>query len=205
MKPKLTLTHSPKRMKLAQSESWAVAIKERYGNSQDFLITFNPDIQEYCSENIERICTEGKVPTLVRLSRAYDNRTAEALLVTHLTDAVLNISEQSIDENEIKLIARTIRADENLRTLNIAMIMIFFKRLKSGHYKIYGAITPRKIMETMQVFYTEARELQKHYNDIAEKTQRERERAEYEKNAITFEEYAKIKGIDKNALKSFGL
>lgn len=203
----MKLKHSPKRKtELARSESWAVAIRERYGDSQNFLKEFNPGLQEFYADDIEHICREESIPILVRISKAYGDKTAEAFLEAQITDAAVFMGEpmENVEEKikEIKLLARTIRTDENLRTLNLALIMLFFKRLKSGHYKIYGAITPRKVLEVMQIFYAEAKELQKHYRDIAEKEQRDRERAEHEKTAITLEQYAQNKGVDIEIIRN---
>ncbi|MEG1540258.1 MAG: hypothetical protein RR383_09970 [Muribaculaceae bacterium] len=188
------------------NESWAIAIKNRFGDAQSLLMKLNPDVQGYCSDRLEMLCTDDTIPTLVRLSLAYSPKVADALLNVHLTEALISMGEQSIDANEIKLIARTIRADERLRTLNIAMVLHFFKRLKSGQYKIFGAVTPRKVLEAMQSFYNEAIELQRRFSIEHEKAERKAEREAYEREAITFAQYAKLHNLKgDNPLAKFGL
>lgn len=186
------------------NERWAIAIKNRFGDAQSLLMKLNPDVQEYCSDRLRLLCADDTMPTLVRVSIVYGNKVSETLLNTHLTEAIITMGEKNVEADEIKLIARTIRADENLRTLNVAMILHFFKRLKSGQFKIFGAVTPRKIMECMQAFSAEAKELEHSFRLQAEKEQREAERREHEKVAISLSEYAKKNNINPADLRRLG-
>lgn len=173
---------------------------ERYGDKERFLKTFNPSEQaRFCATPARRErCVIGTAPTLEQLSETYGNGASEAWLVPQL----LNLSEfcgckGKLSREQIEETARMIASDNPHR--KVTELMLFFFWFKQGRYgKFYGSVDPMVIMEALNEFVLhDINAILADYYDRIDKEERERRRANSERNAVSYEEYralSKTKG-----------
>lgn len=158
----------------------------RYGDRTKFLTLFNPDLQmKVCKDS--QLCFFGDAPVLSELNMAYGEMTATMWLVPQLYD----LSEycgckEKLQGKPLEECASVIATE--FYWLKVSELMLFFHRFKSGRYgRFYGSVDPLVITTSLRAFLNERN------NAIAEQEQyeREQEREESRKNAITYEEYCK--------------
>lgn len=164
-------------------------LSSRYGSGDDFLRTFNPSMQyQYC-KNLER-CYMGKAPTLRELEREY----GETLPETWLEIQVQNLSEFAGVKEKlgVERIAETARQIMfTFPFLKVTELMHFMVLFKGGKYGIfYGAVDPMTIMDALRRYVATTRREQ---IDACEAARKRREADEARKNAISWEQWQKIK------------
>lgn len=161
----------------------------RYGDRTKFLTLFNPDLQmKVCKDS--QLCFFGDAPVLSELNMVYGEMTATMWLVPQLYD----LSEycgckEKLQGKPLEECASVIATE--FYWLKVSELMLFFHRFKSGRYgRFYGSVDPLVITTSLRSFLNERN------NAIAEQEQYERdqEREESRKNAITYEEYLKKYG-----------
>lgn len=156
-----------------------------YGARENFLITFNPDLQRKICAYTDS-CFFGGAPTLGLLNITYGEQTAAMWLVPQL----YNLSEfcgcrEKLTDNQLKECASVIATE--FTYLSVTELMLFFHRFKSGRYgRFYGTVDPLIITTSLRDFLKErASAYEKH-----EREERERQRAEEAKKPkMTWEEY----------------
>ena len=188
------ISNNRRHLPTLSNESWAIETRNRYKSTQDLYRTFSADRVSVYSQNYQQAIASG-VPTLVRLTKSYGEDVVAPLLEVHITSAIIAMGEESdVEPTDIKFVAQAICQSENLRTLNMASVMTFFHKLKCGEFKIFGKVTPRKIMEAMQDYVEIAKEKErKAFADI----QKQEEKLAWEKHqqeAVTFEQYKASRG-----------
>lgn len=161
----------------------------RYGDRTKFLTLFNPDLQmKVCKDS--QLCFFGDAPVLSELNMTYGEMTATMWLVPQLYD----LSEycgckEKLQGKPLEECASVIATE--FYWLKVSELMLFFHRFKSGRYgRFYGSVDPLVITTSLRAFLNERN------NAIAEQEQyeREQEREEARKNAITYEEHRKKYG-----------
>lgn len=160
-------------------------IVKAYGERENFLVTFNPDLQRKVCAHTD-VCFFGGAPTLGLLNTTYGEQTAAMWLVPQL----YNLSEfcgcrDKMTDNQLKECASVIATEFGY--LSVTELMLFFHRFKSGRYgRFYGSVDPLVITTSLRDFLKErALAYEKH-----EQEERERLRAEEEaKPKVTWEEY----------------
>mgnify|MGYP006916106911 FL=1 len=174
--------------------SVAEGLLSEYPTVEQFLISavYNPDGQTSLCRNVND-CWFGEHPTLILLDATYKKDVAEAWLVPQLVD----ISEYSgakdkLTKEQVKGCAFVIR--NNYGYLKVSEVMLFCHRFKSGQYgDFYGGVSPLTITTALRQFI----------NDRAaaierkEQENREKEMEESRKYAISWEEYCKRKGSER--------
>lgn len=168
----------------------------RYGDRTKFLSLFNPDLQmKVCKDS--QLCFFGDAPVLSELNMAYGEMTATMWLVPQLYD----LSEycgckEKLQGKPLEECASVIATE--FYWLKVSELMLFFHRFKSGRYgRFYGSVDPL-------VITTSLREFLKERNCVIEAREQEERRIkdeESKRNAITYEEYLKLKRERENALK----
>lgn len=160
----------------------------RYGTKEQFLLTFNPSKQGEFVQARER-CFFGTAPTLGELKASYDAGMPKAWLVPQLFD----ISEfcgcrDKISNAQLEQLAEMLTLQYHY--LKVTEWMMFFYQFKGGKYgKFYGAVDPMVITTAVPLFLQErARAI-----DEREDAQRKAEREQWAKEAITYEEYLRLK------------
>lgn len=175
------LTSSP------ESEARSELIRQQYGDEMSFIETFSTDAQKEVGHN-PKLCFARTTPALSELNSTYDESTAATWITIQLAD----LSEycgcrEKLTGGALEQCAEMIVASYSY--LTVAEMLLFFFRFKSGAYgRFYGAVDPMKIMSSLREFVNEERA-----NAInkMESEKGERERAEWAKNAITYEQYLK--------------
>lgn len=160
-------------------------IVQAYGARENFLVTFNPDLQlKVCAHT--DICFFGGAPTLGLLNTTYGEQTAAMWLVPQL----YNLSEfcgcrDKLTDNQLKECAIVIATEFSY--LSVTELMLFFHRFKSGRYgRFYGSVDPLVITTSLRDFLKERSAAY----DKHEQEERERQREEEAKRPKeTWEDY----------------
>lgn len=159
-----------------------------YGTKEEFLLTFNPSKQEEFVQARER-CFFGTAPTLGELKATYGKEMPSAWLVPQL----FNLSEfcgcrDKITKEQMRELAGMFT--QQYHYLKVTEWIMFFYQFKGGKYgKFYGAVDPMVITTAIPLFLQErARAI-----DEREDAQRKAEREQWAKEAITYEEYLRLK------------
>ena len=165
-------------------------MESRYGQLESFLTRFNPDCQrELCTNPDE--CFFGDYPTLTDTRLAYGVNAAEAWMIPQL----YNLSEycgcrdklQGVPMKECAFIIST-----EYHYLKVSELMLFFHRFKAGRYgRFFGSVDPLVITTALRQF---VRERGDEYERHEKKLQEQREK-EWRRNAITYEEHLRRKGV----------
>ena len=166
-------------------------LTERFGSVEVFLERFNPSFQmEICGDSND--CYFGEYPTLTEIRKNYGDKVPTSWLIPQL----YNLSEycgvkEKLEGAPLKETAFVIATE--FYYLKISEIMLFFHRFKTGRYgRFYGNVDPLVITTSLRDFIVERN------NAYMKKEQEEywRKQEESRKNAITWEEYCKRKGIE---------
>lgn len=166
-------------------------LTERFGSVEVFLERFNPSFQmEICGDSND--CYFGEYPTLAEIRKNYGDKVPTSWLIPQL----YNLSEycgvkEKLEGAPLKETAFVIATE--FYYLKISEIMLFFHRFKTGRYgRFYGNVDPLVITTSLRDFIVERN------NAYMKKEQEEywRKQEESRKNAITWEEYCKRKGIE---------
>lgn len=178
----LQVTEKPKSSSLVSSERIELKTKE-------FLVTFNPDTQmKICSDT--RVCITGQYPTLAEVRRDYGTSVPTAWLVPQLQDLSWYCgARDKLNARQLEECAYVIASDFSY--LKVSELMLFFHRFKSGRYgKFYGTVDPLVICQALREFVKERNsEIEK-----IESEERQREREEHAKTAVSWKEYCIMTG-----------
>ena len=167
---------------LRQKSSEIVAA---FGARDNFLVTFNPDLQRKVCGNTE-VCFFGGAPTLSQLNMTYGDQTATMWLVPQL----YNLSEycgcrDKLEGNPLKECASVIATE--FYYWSVTELMLFFHWFKSGKYgRFYGSIDPLVITTSLRDFLKERARAYDKYDQEERERQREEDAR---KPKQTWEEY----------------
>ena len=156
-----------------------------FGKRENFLLTFNPDLQRKVCANTE-VCFFGGAPTLGQLNMTYGDQTATMWLVPQL----YNLSEycgckDKLEGNPLKECASVIATE--FYYLSVTELMLFFHWFKSGKYgRFYGSIDPLVITTSLRGFLKERAYAYERHDQEERERQREEEAR---KPKMTWEEY----------------
>ena len=161
----------------------------------DFSQRFNPSNWEKGSR-LPTKCVVCNSPTLTDVNIAYGNGRAVAWLMAQLATFQEKINvPNKMSTYEIETCAQTIY--DNYHHLKATELMLFFTRFLGGMYPVdwHGYVTPTKIVSAIREHFMPWR------NELLykiEKQEAEKRREEESKTpGITWEEYCKLKGIEK--------
>ena len=165
-------------------------ITKAYGNREQFLMVFNPDVQrEVCHDR--EVCFFGGAPTLAEINATYGKQTAAMWLVPQL----YNLSEycgcrDKLQGTPLEECASVIAME--FYYLSVTELMLFFHWFKSGRYgRFYGSVDPLVITTSLREFIRERNvEIECHEREEREKAEEEH-RKKYP--PITYEEYLRRK------------
>lgn len=157
-----------------------------YGTSAQFRQTFSP-VRQFHFASYPRQCYLGSAPALAHVAIAYGHGVANAWLMEQLADlAEFSGSTGKMSPAQLRACAYSIASA--YAWLNVAEIMLFFARFKSGRYgRFYQSVDPLIVTNALREFVGERfSELQKYeYEENAKKREEQREgtisRAEYER------------------------
>ena len=145
-------------------------------------------MQMMCAMNIERALT-GDAPTIKQLLYTYKIEQIQVWLMAQIEDLNNYAGVKSkMTTPQMRELAGIIIV--NTEYLKASEILLFFYKLKAGEFGgFYGTVDPQKVGEYLIAFKSwRSQELDRvHHKHMMEK--RERERKEWQKTAITREEY----------------
>ena len=194
----MQLTTSRPRLPQLSNEEWAIAIRQRYGATQDLYRTMGVDRAMAYHNNLSQAIASN-TPSLVRLLKSYGADVLKPLLEVHITSAIISSGEENDAEpSDVKMIAQAILENSNIKRLNMASILSFFVRFKCGEFKIYGKVTPRKFMEVMNEYAEVAIEREERIVRDLEKLRADQEWQKHQASAINFDDYKKAKGYGED-------
>ena len=163
-------------------------VKDRFPTIEDFMVAVNPDRQLKICEQPET-CYFGNSPTLASLNVIYGRGAAEAWLLPEVQEACLFMGIKEMPDNyQAAKLVRIIA--QQYGYLNVDEVQLFFFYFCSARYRhFYNTFDPSIIILSLRDFL---RDRSRAYEE-REQREREREREEWEKNAITHEEYLRLK------------
>lgn len=158
---------------------------------EEYMVAVNPSVQlEVCQD--ERDCYLGDYPTLGLLRTAYGKEAATMWLIPQL----YNLSEYCGVKNKLEgtPLEECASIIANIyKHLKVSELMLFFYRFKAGKYgRFYGNVDPMIITSSLQLFCRERNDFWFKYDS----EQRKKEMEESRKNAVTYDEYCKRRGIE---------
>lgn len=168
-------------------------VKAKYGDLDNCLQIFNPDSQATLANRHNDSWITADVPTLALLNQTYGKTASVQWLVVQ----IYNLSEfcgckDKLSTAQIHELSRII--DTSYYHLKLTELMMFFFNFKMGKYgKFYGAVDPMVITCALREFMDER-------NSRIDQVENERRRKQEEKemkNAVSYEEYLKMKGKDQ--------
>lgn len=127
-------------------------IISEYGEAENFLKTFNPDMQAPYTRN-ETLCfATDKAPSLARVKHTYGEKTAETWLEVQLRDlSEFSGSKEKMSIRQLEQLSKVII--QNYGYLKVTELMVFFQRFKAGYYgKFYGSVDTMTITTAIREF-----------------------------------------------------
>jgi hypothetical protein len=170
-----------------------VSIREKYGGAEQFLTTFNPDMQSMCMKHQYRsFC--GYAPELVRVAKTYGEKVAKLWVISQLHNLAIyafgktKLNGEHENENEVirKIDSLAGIIASNYSYLKVTEVMVFFSLFKAGKYgRFYGSFDPLVITTALNEFVDKYR---KFMLEKIEKYQLDKKQSEAGK-PIKLEEY----------------
>lgn len=171
----------------------ASSVLRKYGNVEMFQKTWNWEKMAVVSDRIETSVQAG-VPPFVGFIKAYGKEAVENNLFGIIQRFLVEHGEQRMTSDDIRQVAHAMIGCMDARTVNYAFVLNFFSELSQGKWDFYP--TPRKLMVSFQAYIKSARERQRALELEQETARRNKEAEERRRNAISFEEYKRRRGID---------
>lgn len=166
-------------------------LRSRCSTIEELCIALSPEEQIGVSHD-RRKCHLANYPTLGLLEQTYGANAAARWLVPQL----LNLSEYcgcrgKFTKRQLAELACVIA--EEFPYLKVSEFMLFFHRFKAGCYgRFYGAVDPMLITNKLRTEFI--RERNAALDRLASEDM-ERRIAEERKNAVTYEEYRRSRGL----------
>jgi len=163
-------------------------MRERYGDSQEFLKTFNISLQPTVTRNIDKAYC-GTAPRMSEVKECY----SEAILKTWLMAQLCDLNDycgvkKKLNPRQIDELAELIISQYSV--LRVTEFMLFMTYMKSGFYgSFFGVIDPQAIMVNLIEFNKNRMAEIARVRVKLENQEIERQRNESQKNSITREEY----------------
>ena len=183
-----SLSSTPTTSLTRQEQEKQLAITNRFGNRDQFLLKVNPDTQTSFALKQQQ-AVMGDYPTLADICIAYGKTFSFQWLVPQITDLTLFTGAKNLTKEQIRSLAKVIAAEYHY--LKVTELLLFFHRFKTGRYgRFYGSVDPMVITCALREFLSERNSL----IDIYEREQRA-EAIEQEKElpAITHEQWLEYK------------
>lgn len=185
---------------LAGNEPWAVELRNKYGTGENLVHVWAPAQQRYCALNFNKAFRGDTPPeTVVRVTRTFGDKIAQSLLCNQLAAAIFEANAQTATTpKDIGAVAQAICDSERLRRLTLVSVLKFFHRLRCGEYEqlMYGRdLTALKILTEMNRQFPRLMEEEKAARETAERERREADIARRGKESVSWEAYARSRGI----------
>lgn len=156
-----------------------LAIASRYGDAKKFAERFNPDIQKYCAENIDKTFT-ADTPTINALRSAYNDKQVKVWIIIQIENLNQFAGTQNkMEPPQMSMLADIIMAEYGY--LKAPELLLFFHRFKAGKYgQLYGSVDPFRVTAALVEFARYRRETIFEIEKTAEKAERDERIREFE-------------------------
>lgn len=186
-----SLSSTPTTSLTRQEQEKQLAITNRFGNRDQFLLKVNPDTQTSFALKPQQ-AVMGDYPTLADICIAYGKTFSFQWLVPQITDLTLFTGAKNLTKEQIRSLAKVIAAEYHY--LKVTELLLFFHRFKTGRYgRFYGSVDPMVITCALRDFIKERNIFIEQYEREQNNLQRERNKQgsmsyeqwlEYKKNNI---------------------
>lgn len=166
--------------------------KNRYGSAQDFMLTFNKNIQPKAALHPERSYL-GTAPSMNMVRQSYSYEVLIIWIIAQLEDIndFVGIREK-MSISQMEYVAHIIATEYGY--LKVSELHLFLHRLKAGHYGIfYGYIDPIKITQSLIKFSEQRRYEIATIERKRQQVNLNKQREEWSKTAITHQQYKHLK------------
>ena len=167
----------------------SVALVNKYGDARKFAETFNPDLQRVCAENLERSFS-GDAPSIALLRNTYTDRQVRVWVLAQLE----NLNQYAGTKNKMNSDQMTMLAEIIITEyfyLKASELLLFFFQFKAGKYgELYGSVDPLRISSALIEFAAYRSDM---IFRIEQKQKEEQRLGQHKKNAITRQQYLKLK------------
>ena len=172
---------------------------------KDFLTAWNPSVGARVvasGQSCGEIARRNDVPTLAAVADVYDEATAIAWLCIEIDSIDITQGAAAYSETARKDAAHLIFA--KYADMNVAEFLLFFTRYKLGEFyeRVQHTGGVQRLMLALRLYRIQrdddVRRLEREEVNLKEA----RERAEWDKKAISYEEYLRQKAIDDAAAGS---
>ncbi len=178
---------------VATTDPRHTAIIARYGSGDKFNDLWTCERMGKVAEHLPE-AVKAQVPSLVMMRNAYGEELVKTNLRILAKGAIAGMGDTRLSDEDARSIADGIMSNQNARTLNYAFVVAFFAKLKSGAIELYN-FTPYRVNNAFCKYAKEAQALQMKLME-AERKRKEREAwEEHQKQAVTWEQYCRQKGI----------
>ena len=166
-------------------------VLQTYGNREQFMKTFDPQLQLAAGRDPEHAILSEKAPMLLVLKKAYgDNFPVMWLMQQILELVVYSNSKGTLNDYQAEFLANTIVNEYYY--LKVSEVLLFFYNFKTGKYgRFYGTIDPMMITQALDVFIGER-------NRVIEQQEKAQERAKEEagySGKVSPEEWCRSVGL----------
>lgn len=172
----------------------AAIVRGKYGDFRSFAENFNPSRQQAVMQHLGTVMRRWRdYPSLVQCEQAYGGDNMAAWLVLQLR----GLFAKGEEPEEIKRTAVAILSTPDFRPLKVSELMVFAAKFYTGSFgKVYGKATGTDIMEALHKFRVELAAEKSRYDE----EQRNAEREEWAKTAVTWEQYARQNGMEGKSI-----
>lgn len=182
----------PKSTLVSRNCSQSKDLVRRFGDEETFTDVCGSFMRQVVVKGAEE-CFFGNYPTLATINAAYHKNMAKSMLMSQLND----LSEYCGCKGKISEAQSEQCAEIIVMTypyLKITELALFFAWFKAARYgQFYGSVDPLVITSALRSFVRDRNDA--YLRRDAEENERKYEEAK--KNAISWEEYCRRKGIDK--------
>lgn len=167
----------------------AIEMRERYGNAEQFLTVFSPDLQPVTAQHAERAYL-GTAPCLSVVAAGYGEPVVEVWICIQLENINLFAGvKEKMPVSRQKEVAGLIRTEYPF--LKVSEVLLFFYRLKCGRYgRFYGSVDALFITTSLVTFMEERRRETTAFLSARQKTE---SATRPSSGGISYEEYLIIK------------
>lgn len=196
MKHKVTTTKTENQKSCDEPNSQLhpaiVDIRNRYGSANQFMLTFNKDIQAKVALNHERTYL-GTAPSLNLVRLTYSWEVLRVWIMAQLEDINDFVSVQNkLNIQQMEHLAQIISTEYSF--LKVTELHLFLHRLKAGRYGIfYGAIDPLKITQALIEFLEQRRLEISHIEHKLKQQTLDKLRLQWAQTAVTRQQYELLK------------
>lgn len=183
----MKLITSSQSQQLAVSNPRVNEVMQVYGDQRQVALMLSPAHYLACP------CEFSVALMLV----TYGRDTLADILKLHLSKALITLGTDKADPALITTIAESIIdcPENHVRLLTFDNLIRFFPYLTQGLIQLYG-VTHHSIMQAFQEYARKAFAHQQELQQVLRRQEKEREQQEHERDAISWEQYAALRGID---------